>query len=84
MTWGDAGSGVDSSAVTGQLRNVQQIQATGDAFAAIFLGGSAVTWCAAWDGGDSYVVQDKLMNVQQIQSTNSAFAALLGDGSVVA
>ena len=69
MTWGDAGSGVDSSAVTGQLRNVQQIQATGDAFAAIFLGGSAVTWGHLDTGGDSSPVQHHLRNVQQIQAS---------------
>ena len=35
MTRGRAGSGGDSSAVQAQLKNVQQIQATGSAFAAI-------------------------------------------------
>ena len=35
VTWGHAGTGGDSSAVRDQLQNVQQIQATGSAFAAI-------------------------------------------------
>ena len=36
VTWGDKGAGADSSAVQDQLRNVQQIQTTGTAFAANF------------------------------------------------
>ena len=35
VTWGDAAYGGDSSEVQGQLRNVQQIQASRSAFAAI-------------------------------------------------
>ena len=35
VTWGDPDSGGDSSAVQDQLRNVQQVQATDAAFAAI-------------------------------------------------
>ena len=35
MTWADADYGGDSSAVQSQLKNVQQIQASGAAFAAI-------------------------------------------------
>ena len=63
--------------------NVQQIQATGCAFAAILRDGSVVTWVAAETGGDSSAVRDQLQNVQQIQAARFAFAAILGDGSVV-
>ena len=66
-----------------QLTNVQQIQATHRAFAAILGGGSVVTWGTDSYGGDSSAVQDQLKNVQQICASNNAFAAILGDGSVV-
>ncbi|OLQ07977.1 Acyl-CoA wax alcohol acyltransferase 2 [Symbiodinium microadriaticum] len=86
-SWGDARSSADSSAVQGQLQNVQQIQATrgfsGSAFAAILGDGSVVTWGSARHGGDSSAVQAQLKKVQQIQATGAAFAAVLADGSVV-
>eukprot|EP00434_Breviolum_minutum_P031260 symbB.v1.2.027641.t1/scaffold2850.1/size68925/3 len=53
ITWGDANSGGDSSAVEDQLRGVQQIQATSQAFAAILADGSVVTWGDRGRGGDS-------------------------------
>ena len=71
-------------AVQDQLRNVQQIQATMSAFAAILGDGSVVTWGDAECGGNSSAVKDQLKNVQQIQATSGAFAALLDDGFVVA
>ena len=83
VTWGDAGSGGDSSAVQGELKAVQQIQATSKAFAAILGDGSVVTWGDADCGGDSSAVKVQLAHVQQIQASYRAFAALLGDGSVV-
>ena len=64
--------------------NVQQIHASGLAFAAVLDDGSVVSWSHANDGGDSNAVQDQLRNVQQIQASGLAFAAILGDGSVVA
>ena len=66
-----------------QLENVQQIQASGGAFAAILDDGSVVTWGDAECGGDSSAVQTRLKNVQQIQASGGAFAAILDDGSVV-
>ena len=66
-----------------RLRNVEQIQATVYAFAAILADGSVVTWGDAGNGGDSSAVRDQLRNVEQIQATSLAFAAILGDGSVV-
>ena len=83
VTWGDADCGGDSSGVRDQLNNVQQIQATCSAFAAILRDGSIVTWGNAGCGGDSSAVRGQLKNVQQIQANSSAFAAILGDGSVV-
>ena len=83
MTWGDDRHGGDSSAVRDQLKNVQQIQATAFAFAAILGDCSVVTWGDADCGGDCSAVRDQLKNVQQIQATQRAFAAILGDGSVV-
>ena len=73
----------NSSAVRGQLRGVQQIQATNAAFAAILEDGSVVTWGDADGGGDSSAVRGQLRGVQQIQATNAAFAAILEDSSVL-
>eukprot|EP00434_Breviolum_minutum_P046847 symbB.v1.2.043403.t1/scaffold14375.1/size858/1 len=84
VTWGDAQSGGDSSAVQDQLANVQQIQASDGAFAAILEDGSVVTWGEADHGGDGSAIRDQLKGVQQIQATRfGAFAAILEDGSVV-
>ena len=82
-TWGDADFGGDSSAVQHQLKNVQQIQASDRAFAAILGDGSVLTWGSSLFGGDGSAVQDELVNVKQIQAADGAFAAILGDGSVV-
>ena len=43
MTWGDAACGGDCSAVQGRL-NVQQVQDSNRAFAALFDDGTVVTW----------------------------------------
>eukprot|EP00435_Cladocopium_sp_Y103_P017206 s2255_g4.t1 len=86
ITWGDPDSGGDSSAVQdqlGNLRSVQQVQATWNAFAAILSDGSVITWGSPDSGGDSSAVQEQLCNVKQIQATHHAFAAILADGSVV-
>ena len=60
VTWGDSRSGGDSSAVQGQLRNVQHIQASYSAFAAVLENGSVVTWGGSTFGGDSKAVEDEL------------------------
>ena len=52
--------GGDSSAVQGQLKNVQQIQASLSAFAAILSDGSVVTWGDPDYGGNSSAVQGQL------------------------
>ena len=61
-----------------QLKNVQQIQASFGAFAAILGDGSVVTWGHVCLGGDSSAVQEQLKNVKQIQASFNAFAAILG------
>ena len=52
VTWGDAECGGNSSAVKDQLKNVQQIQATSGAFAALLGDGFVVAWGAADCGSD--------------------------------
>ena len=79
VTWGDPRSGGDSSEVQDQLHDVQQIQATSKAFAAIRADGSVVTWGDRRYGGDSRLAQNQLHEVQQIQATESAFAAISAD-----
>ena len=44
VTWGLAGFGGDSASVRHRLKNVQQLQATDSAFAALLADGSVVTW----------------------------------------
>eukprot|EP00435_Cladocopium_sp_Y103_P028096 s2213_g7.t1 len=83
VSWGQPDCGGDSSAVQGQLKNVQQVQGTSDAFAAILADGSVVTWGDPHSGGDSSAVQGQLKNVQKVQGTGRAFAAILADGYVV-
>ena len=83
MTWGDKRLGGDSSAVQDRLQNVQQIQATKHAFAAVLYDKSVVTWGSGSSGGDSSAVQSELKNVRQIQSNKRSFAALLDDGSYI-
>ena len=83
VAWGDAQSGGDSSAVQDHLANMQQIQASDGAFAAILEDGSVVTCGNADYGSDSSAVRDQLKGVQQIQGSNGAFAAILEDGSVL-
>ena len=53
VTWGSPNRGGDSSQVQDQLKGVQQIQATHEAFAAILPDGSVVTWGYPKWGGDS-------------------------------
>ncbi|CAE7500818.1 HERC2 [Symbiodinium natans] len=73
--------GGDSSSV--QLDNVQQLEATQSAFAAVRGDGSVVTWGRPRWGGDSSPVAEKLKDVQQVRATAGAFAALLRSGGVV-
>ena len=70
-TWGEQCYGGDSSAVQDHLKNVQQVQGTMGAFAAILADGSVVTWGDRNSGGDSSAVQDQLQEFQQ-QGTRMA------------
>ena len=71
----------NTAEVQKQLRNVQHIQATLGAFAAILETGAVVTWGRA--DRESSQVQEKLMNVQHIQATGQALAAILESGAIV-
>eukprot|EP00434_Breviolum_minutum_P001748 symbB.v1.2.001547.t1/scaffold85.1/size341090/7 len=83
VVWGDVECGGDNLAVPNQRKGVEQIQATGMAFAAILEDGSVVAWGDEESGGDSSAVRHR--GVQQIQATGGrwAFAAIQEDGSVV-
>ena len=83
LTWGSAHHGCDSSTVQEQFKGVQQVEATGCAFAADLEGGSVVTWGVQEYRGDSSAVQDQLKNAKRFHTTGRAFAASLEDGSVV-
>ena len=56
-------SGGNIRSVQAQLKNVQQIQATSRAFAAVLADGSIVTWGAGPAGGDSSAVVNQLRHV---------------------
>ena len=66
-----------------RLKEVQSIQSSAVAFAAILADGSVVAWGDPEQGGDCVDVQEQLQNVQHIQASAGAFAAILADGSVV-
>eukprot|EP00435_Cladocopium_sp_Y103_P062303 s191_g23.t3 len=78
ITWG-----YTDQPVRNQPMNVQQIESSTHAFAAIMGDGSVVTWGNQEHGGRSEDVQSQLRNVQQLKATNGAFAAILADKSVV-
>ena len=52
VTWGDPGSGGDSSEVKEKLQKVWQIEATERAFAAILSDGSLIAWGDPMRGGE--------------------------------
>ena len=83
VTWGHPAFGGHSATVQKQLSNVQHIQATQGAFAAVLENKCVVTWGDPDFGGDSSAVKEQLQNVQHIQGTSSAFAAILDNGHVV-
>ena len=98
ITRGNPDRGGDCSAVQSQPRNVQHIQATHDAFAAILADGSVVAWGTAhllqsWlmgqlllgamqTGGDCSAIQDQLKKCNKFRQR--VCAAILADGSVAA
>ena len=77
VTWGNYGLGGDSSALQDQLKNVQQIQASNYAFAAILGDGFVGTWGSERFGSDGSSAEDQLQSVQQIHASKSAFAAFV-------
>ena len=80
MPWGMLNGG---ESIESQLRQVEEIVANTDAFAALLQDHTVVTWGNPGCGGDSSAVQDQLQNVREIHSTDFAFAALRDDRTVV-
>ncbi|CAE7625670.1 PAO [Symbiodinium sp. CCMP2592] len=84
VTWGNAAAGGDSSTVSAQLTDVDDISSNGQAFAAKKTDGTVVTWGFSSSGGDSTSVSGQLTDVQVIYSGDAlAFAAKKTDGTVV-
>ena len=71
ITWGDATTGGDSSALSEQLQDIVDVQATTGAFAASRSNGSVVTWGHDLCGGDSSCLHDQLKDVQQVCANQS-------------
>ena len=63
IAWGNEVCGGDCSEVQDQLMNVQKIQATEGAFAAILPDGSLVAWGQSESGGNCSAVQDQLVHM---------------------
>eukprot|EP00435_Cladocopium_sp_Y103_P046487 s565_g13.t1 len=82
--WGDRECGGSLRRVKNSLVDVQEVQSSSSAFAAILANGKVVAWGDVEGGGEmTQGVKRKLQNVRHLQSTHSAFAAILEDGSVV-
>ncbi|CAE7233868.1 HERC1 [Symbiodinium natans] len=77
---GDEEKGGDCSEVQDQLQEVQELWATGGAFAALLRDERIVTWGDPGCGATSEV----LRNVKQVKATGGAFAFLLAGGAVIA
>ena len=75
--------GGDSSAVQNELTDVQIVEASMKAFAAVRGDGTVITWGDGPSGGDSSRVRDELHEVWQLQASDGAFAAVRDDGTVV-
>ena len=63
VTWGQAGSGGESSCVQEQLHQVRQVVSAETAFAALRWDGRVVTWGRQDIGGDSSEVQGQLRDL---------------------
>ncbi|CAK9112025.1 unnamed protein product [Durusdinium trenchii] len=74
VTWGDPDGGGRAPC---ELSQVQRVEASSGAFAALLADGAVVTWGDPGGGGDSSQVQHQLAHVQDICSSGGAFAALL-------
>ena len=83
VTWGSAKCGGDSSSVQHQLKDVQDIAATSNAFAARLKDGSVVSW-----GGDRFPsshekVKDQMWDILEVHGCESTFTALRSDGHLI-
>ena len=76
---------LEKDSVTNHLdvKDVKQIFATKEAFAALKSNGNVITWGDSDYGGDSSLVSSELINITNIYSTERAFAALNSDGNVI-
>ena len=84
VTWGEDDGG-DSTAVRDRLRNVQQIQSSDHAFAALMADGTVASWGVYEEGLDTATYLElvaELKDVQKIQATSHSFAAIDSSGKV--
>lgn len=87
VSWGESSSASDAQ-IAHLLKNVDQIQTTTRAFAAVLEDGKVITWGDPPYGGDITSVEalqrSQRSQVRKIQATDAAFAALTADATVVA
>ena len=76
--------GGDCGRLQHRLHDIQRLQRTHGAFAALHEDGDVTVWGHADYGGDASSVSDQLKDVCEIQATESAFAAIKDDRRVVA
>ena len=82
-SWGHLGFGGGARlSVCQQLFEIDDLFASGGAFAALKQGG-VITWGSGTWGGNSEDVQQQLVNVETIHGSWGAFGALLADQTVV-
>eukprot|EP00435_Cladocopium_sp_Y103_P058949 s187_g20.t3 len=85
VSWGESSTASDSQ-IAHLLKNVDQIQTTTRAFAAVLEDGKVIAWGDPAYGGDITSVEalQRSHQVRKIQATDAAFAALQADATVVA
>ena len=74
VAWGDADYGGDSSAVQGQLKNVQEVHALQSAFSAKLVDGSVVTWGGVSNWGEGIAVATVVLCRSAIKSLSLLYA----------
>ena len=75
--------GIALSESLASLPDVDKIQGSYGAFAAILEDKSVVTWGNRDYGGKSSAVEREVLDARVVEATGFAFAAIRGDGSVV-
>ena len=70
VTWGSPDHGGDSSLVQDQLTSVQQIQGSGQAFAAVKADGSVVAWGNSDHGGSCHQAAQVAQTLRVPKPTN--------------